>query len=157
PRAIADLSQAIQLNEKHAAAWSLRGTAYARLGRLDRARDDLSQAIKLNARDAVAWLNRGIVYTQLGQPEKGSPDLSEFIKLAPKHPALLDAYLLRGQAHDRLKHFLQAREDWEQARKLAPGRADVHNGLAWLLATCPEARVRDPKQAARLAQKAVEL
>jgi serine/threonine protein kinase len=33
----------------------------------------------------------------------------------------------------------------------------VHNDLAWLLATCPDAKVRDPKRAVGLARKAVEL
>src|SRR5262249_49747030 len=33
----------------------------------------------------------------------------------------------------------------------------VHNNLAWLLATCPEAALRDPRRAVELASKAVEL
>jgi tetratricopeptide (TPR) repeat protein len=33
----------------------------------------------------------------------------------------------------------------------------VRNDWAWLLATCPDAKVRDPKRAVELAQKAVEL
>ena len=33
----------------------------------------------------------------------------------------------------------------------------AHNGLAWLLATCSDAKFRDPKQAVALAKRAVEL
>src|SRR5262249_46350585 len=33
----------------------------------------------------------------------------------------------------------------------------VRNDLAWLLATCPDVKVRDPRRAVELAKKAVEL
>lgn len=49
----------------------------------------------------------------------------------------------------------------DQASDLAilfrPMAASVRNDLAWLLATCPDAKVRDPKRAVELAKKAVEL
>jgi uncharacterized protein HemY len=35
--------------------------------------------------------------------------------------------------------------------------AAVHNEWAWLLATCPNARFRDPRRAVELAKRAVEL
>ena len=38
-----------------------------------------------------------------------------------------------------------------------PIRASIHNDWAWVLATCPEAKFRDPRRAAELARKAVEL
>src|SRR5262249_54507829 len=36
-------------------------------------------------------------------------------------------------------------------------RATVHNDWAWMLATCPDANVLDPRRAVELAEKAVEL
>jgi tetratricopeptide (TPR) repeat protein len=38
-----------------------------------------------------------------------------------------------------------------------PNDANGHNNLAWLLATCPDVKLRDPGQAVAHAQKAVEL
>jgi tetratricopeptide (TPR) repeat protein len=38
-----------------------------------------------------------------------------------------------------------------------PKDAMAHNNLAWLLATCPEAKFRDPARAVALAKKATEL
>jgi hypothetical protein len=40
---------------------------------------------------------------------------------------------------------------------LAPDDARANNNLAWLLATCPDATLRDPARAVRLAAKAVKL
>src|SRR5262249_22089469 len=39
----------------------------------------------------------------------------------------------------------------------AMGDAQAHNDLAWLLATCPDEKRRDPNRAVDLAKKAVEL
>src|SRR5262249_31312816 len=38
-----------------------------------------------------------------------------------------------------------------------PDHTGAHNNLAWLLATCPDAKLRDPDQAVKLAKKAVKL
>jgi serine/threonine protein kinase/WD40 repeat protein len=51
----------------------------------------------------------------------------------------------------------QAIGAFEKAIALDPKSADTHNALAWLLATCPELKLRDPKRAVMLATKAVEL
>ena len=40
---------------------------------------------------------------------------------------------------------------------MEPNHALRHNQLAWLLATCPEAKFRDAKRAVELAKRAVEL
>jgi len=39
----------------------------------------------------------------------------------------------------------------------SPTSSVAHNNLAWLLATCPDVRLRDPVNAVKLAQKAVDL
>ena len=46
---------------------------------------------------------------------------------------------------------------YRTAIELDPTNAKFHNGLAWLLATGPENKLRDPNQAVELARKAVEL
>ena len=46
---------------------------------------------------------------------------------------------------------------YAQAVKLDPKNGKSLNNLAWLLATCPDAKFRDPAQAVELATKAVEL
>jgi tetratricopeptide (TPR) repeat protein len=67
------------------------------------------------------------------------------------------AWANRGNAYSKLGLFDKAVADYEMALKLAPADALAHNGLAWLLATCPDPKLRDPRRAVALAKKAVEL
>src|SRR5262249_21424523 len=46
---------------------------------------------------------------------------------------------------------------YKSAIALAPPHAQPHNGLAWILATCADARLRDPRLAVALAKRAVQL
>jgi tetratricopeptide (TPR) repeat protein len=66
-------------------------------------------------------------------------------------------YRLRAQANSRLGHFAQARTDYQTALKREPAHAGTNAALAWLLATCPDAKLRDPPEAVELAGKAVRL
>jgi tetratricopeptide (TPR) repeat protein len=155
-KALADFSRATELDPKLADAWYNRGNAYRNLGKLDKAIADYSKAIELEPKYASAWGNRGLAYSGLGQWDKAVLDLSQFINLAPNHPWLVQVYLLRAGAHSRLAHFAQARTDYESALKRAPANASILNDLAWLLATCPDPKVRDPLRAVELSRKAVE-
>jgi eukaryotic-like serine/threonine-protein kinase len=56
----------------------------------------------------------------------------------------------------RGKHS-EAMDAYREAMGLEPDNPLAQNNLAWLLATCPEHRFRDPVKAVALAKKAVEL
>src|SRR5262249_4979590 len=156
-KAVADYTEAIALNPKYELAWFNRGVAHAQLGQLDKAVADYTQLIELDPKFASARFNRGVIYADLGQPDKAVADYSEAIALAPDDPQLVQAYLARAIAHSRLDQFEQARADYQAFLKRAPAHRGAHNALAWLLATCPDAKLRDPDQAVALAKKAVQL
>ena len=153
-KAIADFSRAVELNPNLVNAWSGRGIAYSKLGQYDRAIADHSTVIELDPKEAKAWYNRGLAYSRLGQLDKAVADSSRAIKVNPKYAL---AYLLRAQTYSRLGRFAQARADYQTFLKLEPANAYFHNHLAWLLATYPDAKLRDPQQAVKLASKAVQL
>jgi tetratricopeptide (TPR) repeat protein len=50
----------------------------------------------------------------------------------------------------------RARIIYAKAVAIQPEAAEAYNDLAWLLATCPDARLRDPTRAVEQASKAVE-
>ncbi len=63
------------------------------------------------------------------------------------HAHLGAALLERGEVESAIVH-------WREAARLRPGSLDVANNLAWLLATAPDPRHRDPELAVRLAERA---
>src|SRR5262249_37701162 len=134
-----------------------RGSIYNDLNQTDKALADFDKAIALDAKDALAWYNRGIVFNKLNQADKALPAFSEAIALNLPPQWSAPAYLPRAQAHGRLAHFEEARTDYQAAVKCAPDDHEAHNALAWLLATCPDAKLRDPDQAVESAKKAAEL
>jgi lipoprotein NlpI len=125
-KAIADYSQAIQLNPKDAVAFNNRGSAYLAKGNSDRAIADYSQAIQLNPRDAGAYNNRGNAYYAKGDNERAIADSSQVIQLDSKNAR---AYLERGLANLYLGALPKALADLNQASTLDPN--DVYVAL-WL-------------------------
>src|SRR5262249_48628646 len=65
-KAIADCSQAIELDPNYAVAWADRGNIYGRLGENDQAVADCSRALELDPKLADAWNSRGLAYIELG-------------------------------------------------------------------------------------------
>jgi tetratricopeptide (TPR) repeat protein/serine/threonine protein kinase len=153
-KAVADYSRTIELDPKNLPAWSGRGFAYLSLHQFDKAVVDFSRAIELDPKTASYWHKRAIAYGSLGQPEKAVADFSRAIELEPK---LANAWTDRALTYRDLGQYDKARADYQAALKLAPAHPGVNNGLAWILVTCPDAKLRDPEQAVTLAKRAVQL
>jgi Flp pilus assembly protein TadD len=66
------------------------------------------------------------------------------------HAHLGIALLERGEVAAAIAH-------WHKSARLKPGFLEVTNNLAWLLATTPDARHRDPAGAIELAERAAGL
>src|SRR5262249_9757112 len=148
-------TRAIELDPKFAPAWRNRGAAYCdHLGQPARAVTDFSRAIELEPKDAKTWHSRGIAYSKLCQHDKAVADYTKAIKLNPKY---VSAWYNRGRAYASLGQYDKARADYQTVLKLAPAHAGAHDALAWLLATCPDAKLRDAGQAVELAKKAMQL
>ena len=83
-RAIADYTQAIQLNPKDAKPHVNRGNAYSDKGDFDRAIADYNEAIQLDPKFAFAYLNRGLANLFTGALPKAIADLNQASELDPK-------------------------------------------------------------------------
>jgi tetratricopeptide (TPR) repeat protein/serine/threonine protein kinase len=145
--ALVDYSKAIELDPKHATAWNNRGAVYNYLHQYDKALADWNRAIELDPKYAAAWNNRGFAYNELHQFDNALTDLNKAIELDPKNAA---AWNNRGLAYNGLHQYDRAVADCAKALELKPNSPVLENNLAWLLATCPEAKLRDPKRAVEL-------
>jgi Flp pilus assembly protein TadD len=89
----------------------------------------------------------------LHQYDKALADYSKVIELDPKNAVALNN---RGVAYYSLHQCRKALADYTTALELQPDAAVFQQNLAWLLATCPDSKLREPKRAVELAQKAVK-
>jgi tetratricopeptide (TPR) repeat protein len=110
----------------------------------------LNSAIKP---DIQLYLKRGACYAHLGTAEAAQRDFDQYITEAiakigsTTDPNLADFYDNRGVMYENLKQYNRALQDYEQALRLNQHSSYQYKHLAWLLATCPDATIRDGKRA----------
>ncbi len=80
--------------------------------------------------------------------------LTDAIRLNPQDWA---ANFYRGLAYDHLGEYNKAIVSYGEAILLDPKRSEPFNEIAWLLATCPRADLRDGKKALEYANKGMEI
>jgi tetratricopeptide (TPR) repeat protein len=81
-------------------------------------------------------------------------DYSEALKVKPTHAL---AWNNRGIAYTKQGQWDRAIADFSRFVDLRPASPAALNRLAWLLATCPEVKLRAPRRAVEAAKKAVAL
>jgi tetratricopeptide (TPR) repeat protein len=153
-RAVADFSEALRIDSKCTAALLGRGACH--LARKDRykAVADFSEAIWQNRLATSAYVNRGLAWDSLDEHEKAIVDYDLAIRLDPQQAI---AYCHRAQARAALERYARALADYDEAIRLDSPLALAHEGRAWLLATCPDGKIRNGKDAVASAIKACEL
>ena len=98
-------------------------------------------------------LNMGAMGAKLGDHLIATIILRE-IERAPENPRL---YGLLGDMHYRRQNFAEVQKAYEKSLALMPDQPLVLNNLAWLLATSPDERLRNPVRALALARLAARL
>jgi len=115
---------------------------------------DYGDALRLDPKWSHAYFNRANAYKALKEYGKAVGDYSEAIRFDAK---AADAYFNRAGAYKARKEYDKAVSDYREVIRLDPDDADAYSNLAWLLATCPDEKVRDGKKAVDYATKACEL
>jgi tetratricopeptide (TPR) repeat protein len=153
-RAIADYNEALRRDPTDAQTYCYRGRAYRAKKNDDQAINDYNQAIRLDPQLADAYFHRGNVYKARKEYTQAVRDYGEAIRLDANWP---DPYFNRANAHKANKDYAQAVGDYREVVRLDPDDADAFSNLAWLLATCPDPKVRDGRKAVDYATKACDL
>ena len=153
-RAVRDYSEALRLNPLDALTYLDRGIAYKGLKESDKAAADYSEAIRLDPNWAHAYYNRANLWRDRKEYGKAVADYGEAIRLDPNDP---DAYFNRANVYRARKEYDKAVADYRDVIRLDPKDPDAYDSLAWLLATCPDDKVRDGPKAVEYAGTACEL
>jgi tetratricopeptide (TPR) repeat protein len=151
--ALRDASMAIRLNPKYADAYHNRGIYYSDTGEFDKAIADFSQAIRFNPR-SMTFHGRAKAYENSEKFDKAIADYDRVIRFATKDA---NDYPVRGHAYFKKGNYKAALSDFEKAVQLSPNNANALSGLAWLRATCPDASLRNGKEAIPMSMRACEL
>lgn len=151
--AVRHFAQTVALQPQSASAHFNLGTALTVAGRVDEAMGELRAALALNDDYAQAHNNLGSILLRGGDVAAAVPHLARALALDPgnaqAHYNLAVALRQQGKSAEAVRHFQQALQAGESAVVLAD--------LATILATTPDAAVRDPALAVRYAQRAVAL
>jgi len=75
----------------------------------------------------------------------------------PPNKRYARSYRDRGVAHAKKGEYDKAIDDYNEAIRIDPKYTSAYNSLAWLLATCPDAKYRDGNRAVVNATRACEL
>jgi Tfp pilus assembly protein PilF len=106
-----------------------------------------------DAAAARTYCERGVRHLQAGELTLAVAFFTEAIELDPH---LAEAFSHRAAAYHQAKDYARARDDYRAALAMDPDDLTALNHLAWLQATCPDARYRDGKSAVAHAMRACQ-
>jgi len=154
---VALLSEAARLASKAADRAEIQrqvGVLFSDQGKYAQAAVYYTAALETNPRFAVAHNDLGLDLVSQGNPSAAVEHYAQAIKLDPQYTEARRNLALALRAGGKLS---EARSQLYEAIRLKPDYVDAINDLAWMLATAPEEKVRDAREALRLAKQAASL
>jgi len=151
--AAADIQYVLRARPGVPQALGLSALIHAAQGDLDKA-IGLMRTVAEQDPTQIGWkLQLASLYQMAKKPRAA---IAVYDKVLKTDPDQADA--LRGRADVRLSlgEHAEAIADYQRALKINPNDPVLLNNLAWVLATSPDATVRNGKQALQLAQKACD-
>jgi protein O-mannosyl-transferase len=151
--AIGEFNAALRSDPSNANIHYNLGAAYNAKGELDEAIKHYAEACRLRPDDAEARENLGLLLLTRGKPNEAVACLRESVRLRPDGKVHYELALALDGSGQGEKAIIEYRE----AVRLSPTSPLFLNDLAWALATNPDEKVRDNKEAIRLAEDACRL
>ncbi len=122
--------------------------------RLSEAETQLRKTLDFDSRYAPARHDLGLVLAERGDTAGAIRQWQEALKINPDcveaHQSLCKVYYSRGNFSDALAH-------WREVIRLRPNDVSALQRAAWILATSPEAAIRNGSEALTFALRAVQI
>jgi len=156
---MADISQAIKLEPSNTGYRLARADLWSKRGLHEEALADYDEVIRLKPDDPSGYVARGREWAKDALVEKSNPDkaIADYGRAIEKDPKCGPAYFYRARAEHRKQDYAGALRDWSALVRIEGDDSQAHECLARLLATCPDATIRDGKRALAEATRACEL
>jgi tetratricopeptide (TPR) repeat protein len=156
--AMVQYQKALQINPDYALARNNLGFALFQKGRVDEAIVQYQEALKINPHInlhiAQVHDNLGNALFKRGDVDEAIAQFQKALQIDPDnegaHSHLGSALLIKGNVAEAIAQY-------QKALQINPQYVETLNNLAWVLATCPQASLRNGHQAVELAQRANQL
>ena len=153
-KALADTEQAIRVQPQVLQPHLMRAEIFAADGQLEKAINELERLSQIAPGQTLILSQLGSMYMIDEKPRKAINVLNQSLKLDSDNARALR---MRGEAYLRLGQHADAIADFGRALELSDDPdSGLLNNFAWVLATSPDADVRNGKKAVDLATKACE-
>lgn len=151
--ALKDINQVLEKHPNVPQALRTRIAIYLGQQKRVEAIDDLERLIKVEPSQTTTMLQLAAILNSVKRNVRAVELLDVVIQREPKS---WQALRVRGDAQLGLGKHREAAADYDAALALQPKDSGLLNNLAWLLATSPEAAVRNGKRAVELGEQACE-
>jgi tetratricopeptide (TPR) repeat protein len=151
--ALGQYREAVQINPDRADSHLHLGNALARQRRTEEAIAEYREAVRADPGLADAHYNLGKALAQEGQTGEAIAEYREALRI---NPDSAEAHNNLGIALARQGQMQEAIDQIQKALELQPSSLSRENNLAWMLATAPQASLRNGRKALELAMKANE-
>lgn len=144
-------THAVACTSVNALAHTNLGQAFYEKGMMDEAIGHYRKALEIEPDQALAHSAIGLALAGTGRPDEALFHLARALEINPNfadaHYNLGNTFLQIGRANDALVHY-------QKALQINPHDIEALNNMAWVLATCPEATIRNGPKAVELAERA---
>jgi Flp pilus assembly protein TadD len=152
--AISHYQKALQIKPDFAEVHNNLGNALLQKGNVDEAISHYQRALQITPDSAEAQHNLGLALLQKGNVDEAISHYQRALQIKPDFAKanynLGLALLKKGNVDEAIAQF-------QKALQVKPDYAEAQNNLAWVLATCPQASLRNGNKAVELAQRANQL
>jgi len=152
--ALNDFNRALDIHKDYANTWYNRGEIKYQQGHFEAAIADYNEALKRAPNDGSIYSSRGHALMRLGKTQAAGKDFNTAVEVAPQN---VSALIYRGDFVANMGDFAQAARDYRQAIRLNPRQGRAYQSVAWLMATCPDDKIRNPQMAVEAANQAIAL
>ena len=152
--AMVQYQKALEINPGYAEAHYNLGNVLLTKGAVDDAIFHFQKALQINPDFAGAHNNLGLALLKKGALDEAMVHFQKALEINPGNAEaqnnLGNALRKQGRVDEGMAHY-------QRALQINPDYAEALNNLAWVLATCPQASLRNGNQAVTLAQRANQL
>lgn len=152
--AIENYAEALKLNPKLAEAHNNLGIAYLQKGRVIEGAAELRESLHLNPTNTESQFNLALALNQEKQWKEAAELFGKTVGDGSRDP---NAHFQFAVALEHSDSVRPAMSQYAAALLLLPDFPDALDGLAWIICTSPDAKLRNAEQAIGMSERACDL